>query len=858
MEVKRSGASSVQVIDEAQGIVRAITSATNVADDVGDIIEPGAYRKTLAKRTPKVVDAHSWERPVGKCLSVVELMPGDGRLPSELKALGAGGLLAEMQFNLETQAGRDAFANVVFFGAEGEWSIGYDCTGPEGKAFQGADGFRHIQELALFEVSPVLFGANPYTGTLSAKQLVAAAQGAPEAERLELARQFKALLAEAEAKAATAYHDVATTEVPWDAGENVNRIKSGDVAALKACFALVNGDETVKGSYKLPHHMVSADGSVGAANLGACSSAIGALNGGRGGMVDVSESEKKAAWAHLAHHLRDGGKTPPELKGAPVEIDGSARGIGSVQLKAPGGHSHVHKHGDVSHEHGHTHLHGNYGHGSGTEVVHAHGHEDNPELDPESNAWPPQTPEAVGMNAEGGPTKARAGVQTKAFVNLEGSYESVQADLEGVVEQWLAQTLPGEAVLSWVEATYPTYCVVGVNSFDPSSVDGGPTEYWQVPYTRSADGVYELGDPKAVDIRGVAIDVASAQPGQAVEFLPSAKVAALEIGVKNATRLRRRLALLANAGEDISAYGIDPAALGVTIGVGGGMIPAAGAPSYLTGQMDTAVEGMGDQQFTNNPPLESDGSSLGNAPGNMTTPPLPAWYQGTYFVDNAGNLQPSPLPAAVLGPLGSSAPALPANTGSWSAGAPVQGVTNTGPTIAQVAQATRDQAGTFDLGKSAQAAKRARVHPQRRVLDRVRRNSSVLFSSAPGAGGPGDPPHTMGPGPSEALVARVPELMAKTAELMVAFKEGRVLNRVNAERVQAAHAALTAILAQAGIDPLDPDDAAPNTTAGDDEEGVPIETDDAGNAPDAGKNTGMKGLDPLLAQWEMVRMSRPA
>jgi hypothetical protein len=80
-------------------------------------------------------------------------------------------------------------------------------------------------------------------------------------------------------------------------------------------FAWVDpdGDQETKSAYKFPHHMVSGDGKVGAANTRAASAGIAVLNGGRGG-ANIPDSDRKGIYAHLAKHIRDAGKEPSELK----------------------------------------------------------------------------------------------------------------------------------------------------------------------------------------------------------------------------------------------------------------------------------------------------------------------------------------------------------------------------------------------------------------------------------------------------------------------------------------------------------------------------------------------------------------
>jgi HK97 family phage prohead protease len=168
MDRKNVPVSSVRGLSEADGIVEAIVSVTNVVDSVNDVIEPGAYKNTLRKRNPKGVWSHDTNIPVAKTLKVEELMPGDERLPEDLRSQGAGALMVKMQFNLNTSRGRDAFHDVQFFAEEQEWSIGYSV--PEGKSMTDEKtGVRFIKQLELYEYSPVIFGAAPNTRTLSVK-----------------------------------------------------------------------------------------------------------------------------------------------------------------------------------------------------------------------------------------------------------------------------------------------------------------------------------------------------------------------------------------------------------------------------------------------------------------------------------------------------------------------------------------------------------------------------------------------------------------------------------------------------------------------------------------------------------------
>jgi hypothetical protein len=173
-------AQQVLEVDNDLGLVRAIVSVTGVVDEVNDLIEPGAYTKTLRLRTPKTCDGHDWAKPIGMAVHAEEWMPGDPRLPKHTKdgqpwPKEAGALVCDIQFNMDSERGRQAFKDVKFYSDRNvaEWSIGYQV--PDGKATRDRKGIRHISEVDLYTVDPVLFGAAPLSMTLDIKSAAAAA-----------------------------------------------------------------------------------------------------------------------------------------------------------------------------------------------------------------------------------------------------------------------------------------------------------------------------------------------------------------------------------------------------------------------------------------------------------------------------------------------------------------------------------------------------------------------------------------------------------------------------------------------------------------------------------------------------------
>jgi hypothetical protein len=68
-------------------------------------------------------------------------------------------------------------------------------------------------------------------------------------------------------------------------------------------FAIVRGDGNKLSEFVCPHHDI--EGGKFVTNKHGVSAAIAALNGGRGGAKGVSESERKAALAHLEKHAAE-------------------------------------------------------------------------------------------------------------------------------------------------------------------------------------------------------------------------------------------------------------------------------------------------------------------------------------------------------------------------------------------------------------------------------------------------------------------------------------------------------------------------------------------------------------------------
>jgi len=111
-------------------------------------------------------------------------------------------------------------------------------------------------------------------------------------------------------------HSTDVSDSDWDGPRaKANLSNDEDSAYYKKAFAWFNsdGDPNVKSSYKFIHHMVDANGNIGAANINACITGIAILNGARGG-TKIPSSDKQGVWNHLAKHIRDADREAPELR----------------------------------------------------------------------------------------------------------------------------------------------------------------------------------------------------------------------------------------------------------------------------------------------------------------------------------------------------------------------------------------------------------------------------------------------------------------------------------------------------------------------------------------------------------------
>jgi HK97 family phage prohead protease len=254
----KSATVGAQVLDadDTAGEVTFLASVTGVLDEVGDVIEPGAFAESLRRRRPEFLMGHTQGRTIGDVVHVEELAPGDRRLPATLPA-GAGGLLVKARYNLSTSDGREAYEAAKFYGPETAYSIGYVPHQPEKKTWRGRLA-RLISRLDLFEVSQVLVGANSLARALSVKS------GQPGG--LEFKSNAVALGASGAATISDTEMELAQIEIAM---------------AIEECKDAVHGHDVLEDAILAEHEFVMVGSELRAALCAKCCAPAGPSVGGQ-------------------------------------------------------------------------------------------------------------------------------------------------------------------------------------------------------------------------------------------------------------------------------------------------------------------------------------------------------------------------------------------------------------------------------------------------------------------------------------------------------------------------------------------------------------------------------------------------
>ena len=133
----KSCLSLVKDIDE-KGVVSFHASIFNTPDRVKDVVDKGAYKKTIDENFREI--QHYKNHVVGPIPGIIRELSED-----------ESGLLAKSKLILGTQLGRETYEEYKAFAEAGKsmaHSIGYAPIREEKR-----DGFNHLKEIMLYEVS---------------------------------------------------------------------------------------------------------------------------------------------------------------------------------------------------------------------------------------------------------------------------------------------------------------------------------------------------------------------------------------------------------------------------------------------------------------------------------------------------------------------------------------------------------------------------------------------------------------------------------------------------------------------------------------------------------------------------------
>jgi len=266
-------------LENEPGTVTAIFATTGNEDSVGDIIQPGAFRKTLRERGNRirVLWNHQFDQPP---IGVIEDIKEQPMEDSDFQTA----LVAKVRF-LDTPRAREVLEGIRQ-GAITEASIAFDLV--KGK-WKFENNKRIISELILWDISFVNWGANDKTFILQ--------------------------------KAAVPFHSYGTDdESSWSAprlsdftDETFDALSDAEKKRIGNHFAWsANWPPEAYSDLKLPHHAPAKSG-VGKAVWRGVYAAMAALMGARGG-VDIPDSDRKDVYNHLSRHYEEFGKQPPDFK----------------------------------------------------------------------------------------------------------------------------------------------------------------------------------------------------------------------------------------------------------------------------------------------------------------------------------------------------------------------------------------------------------------------------------------------------------------------------------------------------------------------------------------------------------------
>ena len=267
--------------------VDMIFSVTGVIDLYRDRIKRGAFKKTLLERKDSI--RILWQHdhflpPIGVLLDAKEITRAS--LPPEIKEKfpeATGALEGRVEF-LETDRGEEALIGIQKEAIR-ENSIGFDSIRQKTVEETVSDDvkitLREIQEIRLWDLSPVNWGANPATFNRTSLE-------------------FKSTGATRTGKWAE------PTLLDFGIGDTWDEAEQDRVAQH---YAMAEMPFNVFDDLSFPHHVAMLKG-IGPAHWNGTASAMSDLL-----YAELTLDEKEGVHDHLAHHYRDEfEESPPNMK----------------------------------------------------------------------------------------------------------------------------------------------------------------------------------------------------------------------------------------------------------------------------------------------------------------------------------------------------------------------------------------------------------------------------------------------------------------------------------------------------------------------------------------------------------------
>lgn len=144
--------------NDIDGTVSAVFSKFNEIDSDNDVILPNAIKSGYGDKGVVMCWGHDWKHIIGK-----GKIEQDGE-----QAIFKG------EFNLNTNAGKEAYETVKAMSDLQQWSFGFEVKDSEMGMFKKDNGeekeVRYLKDVKVWEVSPVMVGANQNTYTVSIKE----------------------------------------------------------------------------------------------------------------------------------------------------------------------------------------------------------------------------------------------------------------------------------------------------------------------------------------------------------------------------------------------------------------------------------------------------------------------------------------------------------------------------------------------------------------------------------------------------------------------------------------------------------------------------------------------------------------